>query len=1056
MSENNYDLDYTGSMVDRILDTGYDLQNQGYIFRGLASHYTGTPTERTWLIAPTGSTGFGLSSPVPPGSIGICMYNGSSWSAEILNTLTLDTAPTTGSGNGITSGAVKTLAESITNAIGQLEQSVSDRFTSLELEDTTGSLQAEVLSITLKYVFEGEEETLTSLSILAATAEKAGLMSAADKQKLDAFVTNIRSLRIQDTTEQADQGTEITNTLKWTIGGVTEAITAFTLYAATTSKAGLMSAADKTALDTLPSLINAGYLYAGIATPSTVPSSTDAKIFYIAVEVGTYTNFGNLNVTQGINIIYKSGNAWSAVQVIGIDDEPTPGSDNFVMSGGISKNIKDLEYTIDWVHLFDQEVGTSTINKSFDVHIPAGGYSLKVGISVEYASTMYMPTVFVHYEGDDSETNLGALLPGKEYSYQSSKAIDRVRIYIAVQSTWAGTYTLSACTSISERFYSEFLNKEIEIPFSVNGFRYHSMIGVNNRGEYQTGNTWKMTNIVRVGKCTVKARHIVFNGLPWLYVYKQDGTYDYYITDTPNTDVAAGTNRLSDSIIELPDSTVAIQMVTDIDKDVYHYVILNDIESVERYVNNRIVNLSDRFTVDRYSWRFGNEVAGGGSFGMTEYIEVGESDYVECGCCSTAVNDIYLGVVNATISVGFYDKDRTLISSIYRDTVGNESLFVYQKVPSRTRYVRFCNNLTKLALPYAVIHKGDNVVASDMPVASYMTPLTYDRRGKEIVMFGDSITQGESSTDFTNNSYAGILRKFFSIEHGGRMNFGFCHFAISSEPNSMISLVSATNWTRSYEDSTVLGGDKYSTDGAGSELKFTIARECHYIKVCSEYKAGYGIIQLLNGRNVIEEIDLSENPRIGYSDAIDVSSCDFSAGFSIKCKSGEVNASGIICIDNLGWWTFNNYGRSGAPATLFTGDLFTAQAKDASVIFYALGVNSGWENVYTAFESIKDEFKAINAVKVVIDQCNYSSTRISNTMPKKELIRELALYVGAQYICVGDYYPKDSNGDVVAGFYNPSDNIHPTDAGHQFIAELVAKNIGLSCNAKNITDYFEQ
>lgn len=351
MAENNYDLEYTGSMVGRILDTGYDLQNQGYIFRGLASHYTGTPTERTWLIAPTGSTGFGLSSPVPPGSIGICMYNGSSWYAEVLNTLTLDTSPTTGSGNGITSGAVKTLAESITNAIGQLEQSVSDRFTSLELEDTTGSLQAEVLSITLKYVFEGETETLTSLSILAATAEKAGLMSAADKQKLDAFVTNIRSLRIQDTTAQADQGTEITNTLKWTIGGVTEAITAFTLYAATTSKAGLMSAADKTALDTLPSLINAGYLYAGIATPSTVPSSTSAKIYYIAIEGGTYTSFGDLNVTQGINIIYKSGNAWSVAQAVGIDNEPTAGSDNLVKGSGISNMYGYYEDSVEFIKI---------------------------------------------------------------------------------------------------------------------------------------------------------------------------------------------------------------------------------------------------------------------------------------------------------------------------------------------------------------------------------------------------------------------------------------------------------------------------------------------------------------------------------------------------------------------------------------------------------------------------------------------------------------------------------------------------------------------------------
>lgn len=380
MAENNYDLEYTGSMVDRILDTGYDLQNQGYIFRGLASHYTGTPTERTWLIAPTGSTGFGLSSPVPPGSIGICMYNGTSWSAEVLNTLTLDTAPTTDSGNGITSGAVKTLAESITDAIAQLARSVSDRFTSLTLEDTTGSLQAELLSITLKYVFEGETESLTSISILAATAEKAGLMSAADKQKLDAFVTNIRSLRIQDTTAQADQGTEITNTLKWTIGGVTEAITAFTLYAATTSKAGLMSAADKTALDTLPSLINAGYLYAGIATPSNTPSNATAKVFYIATEAGIYTGFGNVNLSQGFNIIGYDGNVWSAVQVFGIDDDPVAGSDSLIRSKAVASLVNvtsDLAVltpvsVVDGKYMYDDGERTSSALEYWKYSVSAG------------------------------------------------------------------------------------------------------------------------------------------------------------------------------------------------------------------------------------------------------------------------------------------------------------------------------------------------------------------------------------------------------------------------------------------------------------------------------------------------------------------------------------------------------------------------------------------------------------------------------------------------------------------------------------------------------------
>ena len=214
MAENYYDLDYTGSMVDRILDTGYDLQNQGYIFRGLASQFIGTPTERSWLIAATGSTGYGLSTPVPPGAVGICVFNGSTWSASVLNTVTLENTPVTGSANGITSGAVKTLgdalalsirelAESTEQSIQELGDSVTDRFESLNFEDTTGqSSQAALLSIALKYIFNGEEETITTLSILGATSEKAGLMSAQDKAKLDAYISNIRSIRFYDTTEQ--------------------------------------------------------------------------------------------------------------------------------------------------------------------------------------------------------------------------------------------------------------------------------------------------------------------------------------------------------------------------------------------------------------------------------------------------------------------------------------------------------------------------------------------------------------------------------------------------------------------------------------------------------------------------------------------------------------------------------------------------------------------------------------------------------------------------------------------------------------------------------------
>lgn len=79
-----------------------------------------------------------------------------------------------------------------------------------------------------------------------------------------------------------------------------------------------------------------GYIYAGIATPSTNPSTPTGKVFYIALQAGTYTNFSSLAVTQGITILKYNGSAWSQEQLVGIDDEPTKGSNNLVKSGGVA------------------------------------------------------------------------------------------------------------------------------------------------------------------------------------------------------------------------------------------------------------------------------------------------------------------------------------------------------------------------------------------------------------------------------------------------------------------------------------------------------------------------------------------------------------------------------------------------------------------------------------------------------------------------------------------------------------------------------------------------
>ena len=98
------------------------------------------------------------------------------------------------------------------------------------------------------------------------------------------------------------------------------------------------------AVNTLQSAITAinnnignGYVYAGVATPSTSPVT--GKVFYLAVQAGTYTNFGNAVVTAGLNVLKKNGSAWSVDQVIAIDAKPTQGSANLVKSGGVLNSI---------------------------------------------------------------------------------------------------------------------------------------------------------------------------------------------------------------------------------------------------------------------------------------------------------------------------------------------------------------------------------------------------------------------------------------------------------------------------------------------------------------------------------------------------------------------------------------------------------------------------------------------------------------------------------------------------------------------------------------------
>ena len=124
----NYDLTYEGSRVQSILDTGDELRDAGYIFRGEATPSTvpGTPTERVAYIGGPGTyTNFGSSITVGAGCICVFKYTGSAWSNQVINTGLSDAISSEASarqlGDSTPQGGINTVSAAITainNAIG--------------------------------------------------------------------------------------------------------------------------------------------------------------------------------------------------------------------------------------------------------------------------------------------------------------------------------------------------------------------------------------------------------------------------------------------------------------------------------------------------------------------------------------------------------------------------------------------------------------------------------------------------------------------------------------------------------------------------------------------------------------------------------------------------------------------------------------------------------------------------------------------------------------------------------------------------------------------------
>lgn len=59
-----------------------------------------------------------------------------------------------------------------------------------------------------------------------------------------------------------------------------------------------------------------GYIYMGVATPTTTPDVSGGKVFYLAAQAGEYTNFGITIATDALTSLEWNGQRWFAIPIV--------------------------------------------------------------------------------------------------------------------------------------------------------------------------------------------------------------------------------------------------------------------------------------------------------------------------------------------------------------------------------------------------------------------------------------------------------------------------------------------------------------------------------------------------------------------------------------------------------------------------------------------------------------------------------------------------------------------------------------------------------------------
>ena len=202
-------------------------------------------------------------------------------------------------------------------------------------------------------------------------------------------------------------------------------------------------------LATAKELKTAGYIYKGVATPSTNPGTPTERVAYLASEPGTYTNFGGIVIASGLySLTYASG-TWTGTQMQAGSDievvQTTGDSITDVMSQkAVTDEINSIKISqkVKFVTAFQIAASnSSTALYSTALNFTAGKkYKIRLRASASYSNStaFILQTAYNTAAGQKVLFSIPSGSKSAEYDYDCADALLK---YVAIYSSGAHTIT---------------------------------------------------------------------------------------------------------------------------------------------------------------------------------------------------------------------------------------------------------------------------------------------------------------------------------------------------------------------------------------------------------------------------------------------------------------------------------------------------------------------------------------------------------------------------------------------------------------------------------------